>query len=460
MDRAKISNNQFENLHNLRKLKFHNCNLNEIDDSLSRLYNLEFLSINKARFRSNPLRYIPRLKWLELESVHLEQNSTLNQNLSVLILKDCSSNLSYFFENYSNLNLKVLKLERISLQYDLVMGDNFNNLEFLTLLNCDLKSLNINKLVNLKSLDLSLNFGGLQIKPFMFETLKNLKKLKLVCHSSIFYILDNTILNGLENSLVNLELVGFKLIDFLYFNFFFSHNQLSRLKFNLNNLKIDLSWFTFLKKLTNIDLSFNQIESLDDVLDLRHDRINQIQFNLIKFNLDYNRIEKLNDRYFSFLYSLEWLSLSGNEINQIDSKAFDGLNNLKYLDLSKNSIKNELDSLSCLSRLETLNLSSNPIENLNVRVFSTLVSLEYLYLGATNLSKIEADLFNGIENLKELYLSENRVEDDLDLSVFKNLKRLEVLQLDEFSSHDKVDEFRKFFGHKLEFIRRKTKFPH
>jgi Leucine-rich repeat (LRR) protein len=131
--------------------------------------------------------------------------------------------------------------------------------------------------------------------------------------------------------------------DFIYIDL--SDNQISFIE---TNAFIDMESMKFLglagnkiksidhiglksTKITNLELGYNQIESIN--IDFKI-------FNKLKIlNLTNNRIKSIDFLNFSFHPMITSLDLSQNQIDNITNQRFEVLNKLRRIDLSKNPIK-------------------------------------------------------------------------------------------------------------------------
>ena len=141
----------------------------------------------------------------------------------------------------------------------------------------------------------------------------------------------------------------------------------------------------------DLDLSFNQLINFDD------DRLFGTHLQVIKLNLNNNRIRSLSNDLFKKLQRLEILNLSSNFIRFIQNGLFNDLIFLKQLDLSSNLINSIEDySFVNLNILEFLNLNNNDnLKFISNKTFSGLVKLKLF-----NLNEQIFDHFENVENLK------------------------------------------------------------
>lgn len=133
-------------------------------------------------------------------------------------------------------------------------------------------------------------------------------------------------------------------------------------------------------------------------------------------NLSFNRISSLKRRHFEKLTNLEVLYLSSNEIRKVDPKVFQHLEKLRKLDLKGNQIELPLSKGFLFhSKLEELNL-----DNCSIR-------------------EIPHETFVNLTQLKNLTLSENPLDKDIDTSAFdflKNLLKLRISTLSESTTRN------------------------
>lgn len=158
---------------------------------------------------------------------------------------------------------------------------------------------------------------------------------------------------------------------------------------------------------------------------------------LTKLHIRSTKIKTVYDRSFDKLSSLTDLDLSYNQIETMGRDAFLGISNqLKHLDLGSNKIKPE--SLVALSsktwnNLQRLALSYNTeLKTIPANVFRNMPNLEQLFLDGTNLAQISRDLFTGLNNLLFLHLGWNAI-DSIQDGTFQNMNKLYELNL-EFQS--------------------------
>jgi Leucine-rich repeat (LRR) protein len=153
------------------------------------------------------------------------------------------------------------------------------------------------------------------------------------------------------------------------------------LRLNFNRIAY-VSPFTFnnLTNLSNLDLYWNEIESLDR--DLFAGKL-QIK----KLDSGVNRLKSLVNAstlgLFSQLKYLEKLSFrNNNQIDYINASVFKGLDSLKDLNLLNNNL-NMLDdkwTFANLTQLENIDLRYNNLTSIHVDIFIGLKNLKYVQL--------------------------------------------------------------------------------
>lgn len=217
---------------------------------------------------------------------------------------------------------------------------------------------------------------------------------------------------------------------------------------------------------THLILRKNNVTSLSGVnslsiplrhLDLSHNRIDKIDkedvqnFSEIEeLLLDFNMLTESSISAFDLLEdTLRKLSLSRNRIGNLPYLAFYSHRQLTYLDLSYNDIVTVRGRRFPEASLTFLNLSHNPITSLNFRRYRNLrildireqaltsltfsyftdnTRLESLYLGGKNLAILSGSVFQWLNGLLNLTISDtsiNRFPSTM-FSLLPNLKMLDI----------------------------------
>ena len=178
--------------------------------------------------------------------------------------------------------------------------------------------------------------------------------------------------------------------------------------------------FDGLKSIYNLNLGGNRISGIGLNVFSNHSNL----WNLSSINLQGNLLTSLQGGLFDGLESLGHLYLSGNRISDIDLSVFSNrsnLRNLKYIEFNANLLTSLQDGIfDGLNSLYILDLSRNLISGIGLNVFSNrsnLSNLSSINLKGNLLTSLQGGLFDGLESLGQLDLSENRIS-DIDLSVF------------------------------------------
>ncbi|XP_063162028.1 transforming growth factor beta activator LRRC32 [Candoia aspera] len=108
-----------------------------------------------------------------------------------------------------------------------------------------------------------------------------------------------------------------------------------------------------------------------------------------------------------YLPALLSLDLSYNEIQSIPSKFFTSMFTLQFLNLSKNCLQTFVAS-SELASLSILDISCNSLENLQLDT-DTLGVLQEFHLQDNHLQELPSDIFQGLPHLQWLNLRNNRL---------------------------------------------------
>lgn len=159
----------------------------------------------------------------------------------------------------------------------------------------------------------------------------------------------------------------------------------------------------------NISIKLNKTSV--EILLLGENEISRLKFNLNNteqlevLNFTSNLINVLNEDAFSGLNKLAELYLRENKISLLPHGIFRDLSSLKILDLSQNNIQTVPYGLfDSLVSLKTVNLSTNSISRLNSYSFLNSEKLSFLYLDNNKLETVELDYLN---DLKEISLDNN-----------------------------------------------------
>ncbi len=316
-----------------------------------------------------------------------------------------------------------------------------------------------------------------EIEPNTFASMTNLTTLHLDENPLNASILAEGFIGLNGSPLVNLYLTGLHLQDLNQGTFeHLNESPLQYLYMSKSNINsITKGIFSGLKYLVSLDLSFNNIVSIDYCafdgaeklrsLFLDSNKLrsfpkklqSKTNYSIRNLYISANNIQHLTQLNFIFYSQLTSLLISKNQINTIDKGTFKYLPNLNILDMSQNKIrtfpkhvfspltklrklflKNNFlqtvpnNSFTNMTELKVLKLDTNP----NFRIvlskqsvlFHNLPSLCRLDLNLCELDYIHQDLFQGLSQLLFLDLSSNFIT-SWNPDVFKGLDKLVFLNM-------------------------------
>lgn len=214
---------------------------------------------------------------------------------------------------------------------------------------------------------------------------------------------------------------------------FDSLDKLNILSLNNNNISINkMLWFNQHDNLRDLIINNNKYNGNDTVIDKIFHPLPRLE----RLSLKNNRISNLNISLKNFAPSLRTLDLSGNNMESIDfitelpetvsylnlhNNLFsnvkkNSLHNIEYLLLSNNKIT-ELCSINCkqyslslegMRKLLNLNVSGNCIKTVTENAFRYTTNLVSLDLSRNEIESLPENIFRGLESLLELRMSHNR----------------------------------------------------
>ena len=195
---------------------------------------------------------------------------------------------------------------------------------------------------------------------------------------------------------------------------------------------------------TNLDLSFNQISSLEayqfenyallQALDLSHNNIanvNDTAFHglnaLQKLWLNNNKLTGMP--YLGYIANnIKWLYLHNNPNIKTVNFSHLQMNNLAHLNVEKTGLISMPISLSNAPEIIGLNLQKNTIDFIPQRYFEPFKKLRKLYISCNNILNFNPITLGLSSTLQNLYAEENGLS-NLTEGSFKNLTGLKQLNL-------------------------------
>uniref|UniRef100_A0A336KYN4 CSON002187 protein n=1 Tax=Culicoides sonorensis TaxID=179676 RepID=A0A336KYN4_CULSO len=219
-----------------------------------------------------------------------------------------------------------------------------------------------------------------------------------------------------------------------------SPSQVTGLNLSNNHLtQLNTNAFAQLPHLSALDVSKNQLSTIDDAVELmKLTTLNVSHNNLYKFatmgaNNHNNHTSSSNSNSSSMIQILD---LSCNKFNSSRNIVLYNLNNLQLLDLSCNQLATiDRNLFFNLSQLQNLDLSYNQLSLLESDTFIYLSQLQILNLSNNNISFIQNDTFMALVMLEYLDVSNNfiRVESIHALQGIPDLVALSIANNEELS---------------------------
>ncbi len=383
----------FSDLVNLRVLNLKSNQLNNLGDKVLSGLNLDYLDLSFNRLNNLTDEVFSDLRAMKV--LNLRRNTLVRLsdkvffNLDELEELDLSSNknLTGVLSNQLFVNqgyLKYLNLQAIGLSIlNMELFSYFNHLEYLDLSNNEINSTTL-----------------IEALPFLPTTLISLK----ISSNNLTYLPED-FSQQLPDLITELHIGGNSFIPTVL-TLEFMHYFPARLTiFGIEGgvCNITQNAFSYFSLLESLDLSYNQLEHLDNGT---FDGLPQLK----NLNLKYNRLSSLGDRVFDNLPQLETLYLTNNELSSLSDLIFSSSYGLKFLYLDHNKLiyLNER-LLANLSNLSTLQLAYNELNDLDRRAFSSLIRLQELALNNNRLTDLEVRLLSNLTQLQSLWLSNNQL---------------------------------------------------
>lgn len=290
----------------------------------------------------------------------------------------------------------------------------------------------------IKTLDLSSNLAG-TLNETVFERLKGLEVLNL--SNTSLQISDFSLFNSLESleildvSQNNLAETNFLSLSQKYLptnsteqmngSVVERHEYLRTLNLSNTNLPIsDFRSFEHLRSLENLDISHNQLRSMNytrlsiKILDLSGNFLGEVNTNtfeklrnLVGLKVSNTNLVISNTNPFEPLKKLAVLDLSNNDLEQVDFEILSPtLNKLFGFQATNCHIRNASALIQHLGKtLMALDLSDNFVGDLNVDKFKTL-HLYSLHLSNANITNFNYNALNMVY-LRSLRLSHNQLRE-------------------------------------------------
>ncbi len=222
--------------------------------------------------------------------------------------------------------------------------------------------------------------------------------------------------------------------------------------------EVDLAPFDSLDLLRHVVINYTKTTELDctplqnlrelHLLNLQSNRINNLVFDnyedsmhslypkwtqLTDLDLSYNELEHLDLHHFRESKQLESLSLKGNRLGGVDLTPLSGFSNLRAVDLSSNQLT-EVDLYPLEdSPLKGLDLSYNKLYKLNLFPLWKKSTLQGLNLQMNQLQNLDLRPLTDSKNLEALIISQNQIT-ELDITPLIASLKLDWYDFDDFTS--------------------------
>jgi len=412
-DAFTVSEAEAREIPNLDALRFYQCNMRSVDNSLQHLRNLNTLGIRGHQFtelpvalcrlsglkvlkiRNGPMRRLPpEISGLtELNTLAVSRNNLgcIPANIEAL------TNLKHLIIGKNRITSIHMRISRLTSLRTLILDGNM--LDQFTARSIGLPELKL----------LSMRDCGLRTIPDFVTAMPNLQK--LICTNNEIDKFPNDLHRWTPN--LTCILMGFNQLS----SFPETVTKMRRLNvLVLNNNRIGgatiLPTFSTMPSLQKLILSYNQLEEMPEYLT----RLTTLKFlsmsgceitvlpssirgleNLESLGLTYNNFKGFPQEV-TLLTNLKELYLSNNERITDIPCTIKALQRLNVLKLYGCAITGKIcDELCSLTRLETLELSNNTITDLP-REIGSMQSLKELRVSSNSISAVPT----GIENLREL----------------------------------------------------------
>ncbi|XP_063626385.1 protein artichoke-like [Cydia splendana] len=377
------------------------------DNYFSRFPNLLHLNLSHNYIKSFGVLTFEGL--IQLQTLHISDNELTKIGVVFARLK----NIKELFLDYNYLtkieksNFNTMStLEKLNLSWNSLIGFDDETFDpMVALRKLDLSSNQINTITkslfqhncNLQSLDISLNVIS-KIEPGAFEG-KHIQEFNIDDNPISGYLPKNTFqgifMKKLDLSGANVTELGPELFEGQFECLNFSKNSIS---------KIHKMTFIKLELLTDLDLSYNQLQNIEfDTSNLK---------NLSYFYINNNKIKKISKDMFVNLKKLLIVDLSYNIIQEVEMQSFEHLNKLKILKLNNNPLLTVMPShfFKGLVSSTVLDLSYTHVNMVKDGALNGMKLLKTFNSSYGNLTDLETNAFSGTGSIQVLDLSYNQLE--------------------------------------------------
>ncbi|KAB0802187.1 hypothetical protein PPYR_04373 [Photinus pyralis] len=274
------------------------------------------------------------------------------------------------------------------------------------------------------------NLGVYKVKSLKADYMKYFKHFKASFLSGLSYLESLTLSNNE--------------IEIIDDDVFMGSSNLTEIDLGSNSIRLTPNLFKYTEKLTLIDLSMNNLDSIPDTL---FHNLNNLRV-LFLWGSNFTTI---NGSIFRDLTSLRTLELSHCHIQHLPYDAFYSLKNLTAINLGMNEFETlPANTFAKSTLLETIKMENNPhLQSLPDYLFVNLKLLKTVGLKRCKLNFLPENLFAECTSLQNVSLGHNELK-TIPENIFKDLSKLENLDL---SDNDIQNLPEKVF-HSLENLKR------
>ena len=365
LDSLLLSYNQLQHIngldkcYNLTNLDLNNNKISEFPSDILKLKKLSTLNLQNNDLNSipNTLGLMNNLIRLNIEGNPLKRLVGKMRNCTTQELKN------YLKSRITEQDLDNTPMTKEDL-YDINdVENNLNNQIIQNIYNNGLmmKEMNL-KNVPIEEMQNSLKINSINKIDFSKNQINDINNLTFVLNR----IESLSELNLSNNLIEKFPLIILSLPNLSILNI--SKNKLNRFPYdeftstNLSQIKCDL---------TNLDISFNYLNKFPDVIGLFQ--------NISNINLASNNINSIDNILNMKLFELDTINLSDNKIEKLPNKLYKILPKLKCLLMSNNNLRDIPSDICLLKNLNNINFYGNQIRRIrNDALTSAVALLDYL----------------------------------------------------------------------------------
>lgn len=303
------------------------------------------------------------------------------------------------FQGLKIIRVTIIRLEKLSHKYDLhpemLLDSSINHVNDITLnnnLNQNITYLHVydhNYDHKNDEFYLPINFfyGISHLKELVLMNL-GLTKLNKTLFAPFSRTLTYLALNNNELNLMDIEALSECIAE--------TKHSLSTLMIQNNHLTEFLKYLHDFSHLTTLDLSYNEIKTLnyDSNYDLNEENSKQLPTELVYFYFKSNRLKYINPYWFKYTPNLVLLDLEANNIEHISHETFKYTTKLRELHLKNNLLKT-LPSIHYLKNLQLIDVSYQ--RTLKMKTLNNYSFIRSSDNGDKDLSKIDLIDLSGNE---------------------------------------------------------------